>query len=62
MLPISMFSMNCRFFLRSAAAASTSCSPACAVSVFFAASIFTIFVKPSMLTTVPVDAAHGVSE
>ena len=61
-LPISMFSMNCSFFLRRTAAASTSCTPACAVRVFLAVSIFRILLKPSMLTMVPLDEAHGVSE
>ena len=39
-----------------------SCTPACAVRVFFAVSTFRILSKPSMLTMVPVDEAHGVSE
>jgi hypothetical protein len=54
--------MNCSFCFRSAAAASTSCSPACAVNVIFSGSIFTILFKPFMLTIVPVEAAQGVSE
>ena len=62
MLPISMFSRNCSFSFRSAAAASTSWSPACAVSVMAAGSILTIAFRPDMSMIVPVEAAHGVSE
>ena len=62
MLPISMFSMNCRLSLRSAAAASTSCTPAWAVMVIASASILRTLLSPSMSTMVPVDEAQGVSE